>query len=46
MNKYSVEQKKLEKDQSKFEAPAILRNAEIEYEKARIVGGCEGCFSA
>lgn len=33
--KYLVEQKKLEKDQSKFEAPAILRNAEIEYEKAQ-----------
>ncbi len=33
--KYLVEQKKLEKEQSKFEAPAILRNAEIEYEKAQ-----------
>jgi len=32
--KYLVEQKKLEKEQSKFEAPAILRNAEIEYEKS------------
>lgn len=32
--KYAVEQKKLEKEQSKFEAPAILRNAEIEFEKA------------
>lgn len=32
--KFLVEQKKLEKEQSKFEAPAILRNAEIEYEKA------------
>jgi len=33
--KYVVEQKKLEKEQSKFEAPAILRNAEIEYEKSQ-----------
>jgi len=33
--KYLVEQKKLEMQQSKFEAPAILRNAEIEYEKAQ-----------
>lgn len=33
--KYMVEQKKLEKEQSKFEAPAILRNAEIEYEKSQ-----------
>src|SRR5688572_2520524 len=33
--KYLVEQKKLEMQQSKFEAPAILRNAEIEYEKSQ-----------
>lgn len=33
--KYLVEQKKLEKEQSKFEATAIMRNAEIEYEKAQ-----------
>jgi multidrug efflux pump subunit AcrA (membrane-fusion protein) len=33
--KYLVEQKKLEMEQSKFEAPAILRNAEIEYEKSQ-----------
>jgi multidrug efflux pump subunit AcrA (membrane-fusion protein) len=33
--KYLVEQKKIEMEQSKFEAPAILRNAEIEYEKSQ-----------
>lgn len=33
-NKYTLEQRKLEKEQSIYEAPSILRNAEIEYEKA------------
>jgi len=33
--KYSMEQKKLEKEQSVFEAPSVLRNAEIEYEKSQ-----------
>jgi multidrug efflux pump subunit AcrA (membrane-fusion protein) len=32
--KYAVEEKRLMKDQSVYEAPAILRQAEIEYEKS------------
>jgi RND family efflux transporter MFP subunit len=33
--KYVLEQKKLEKEQSIYEAPSVLRNAEIEYERAQ-----------
>lgn len=33
--KYAVQQRKLEKEQSIYEAPTILKNAEIEYEKAQ-----------